>query len=614
MTTTIVGISAFYHDSAAAVIRDGDILCAAQEERFTRRKHDSGFPAMALAHCLAQAQVRSLTDITAVVYYEKPLIKLERLLETYINRSPRGFRSFVRFMPAWFRQKLMMRKMLEDELRMVLGDWHSPMPQLLFNDHHGSHAAAAFFPGPFQEAAVLCLDGVGEWESSTAWVGRGNTLEPLWRLSFPHSLGLLYSAFTGFCGFRVNSGEYKLMGLAPYGRPIYQELIESKLIEIRPDGSFRLNMHYFDYETGLRMTNRRFEQLFNGPPRRPEAPLGQREMDLAASIQAVTEKIVLRCARHLREQTGLRHLCLGGGVALNCVANGALQRAGIFDGIWVQPSPGDAGSAIGCALSAWHEFFGKSRMANGTDKMHGGYLGPEWSQSEITAHLDRLGARYHIHPDAELFPLTAELLADGKVVAWFQGRMEFGPRALGARSILGDPRLPHMQRHMNMKIKFRESFRPFAPSVMAEHAATWFDNNSDSPYMMTVCNVSAAQLTPPSLQPASGLGAINELRSTIPAVTHVDNSARLHTVTATANPRFYRLLSAFYQRTGVPVLINTSFNVRGEPVVCTPEDAWRCFMGSDIDVLVIGNSILHKAEQPTAALLRTHAANYSGAD
>lgn len=596
--TTIVGISAYYHDSAIAVIRDGAVVCAAQEERFSRLKNDAAFPARALAWACAAAGIRHLSDIDYFVFYEKPFIKFERIIETHLKTSPRGIAQFVRAMPSWLTQKLMARRTLEREIRDAFSDKTTPLPTLLFNDHHGSHAAAAFFASPFENAAVLCLDGVGEWDSSTAWSGQGNKLTPLWRIPFPHSLGLLYSAFTGFCGFRVNSGEYKLMGLAPYGEPTYADLIESKLINIRPDGSFHMDMAYFDYQTGLRMTNRKFAQLFGGPALELDAPPTQREMDMAASIQAVTEKIVLRVARHLQQQTKQRNLCLGGGVALNCVANGALQRAGIFENVWIPPSPGDAGSAIGCALSAWHEHLDKPRLP--TPGQHGqgsNYLGPEWKDEELPDLLDQLGARFEILDEASLLTHAAELLAQGRIVGWFQGRMEFGPRALGARSILGDPRDTSMVQRMNLKIKHRESFRPFAPSVLAEHVREWFDFPAgSSPFMHTVAQVALSQQTP-GAGTATGLARINEKRSTIPAVTHINMSARLHTVSADSNPRFHALISRFHEITGVPLLINTSFNVRGEPLVATPEDAWRCFMGTDMDALVIGHCILHKERQ-----------------
>lgn len=606
---TIIGLSAYYHDSAVAVIRDGRVICAAQEERFSRRKNDAAFPAQALAWCCQEAGIHSLNDVDHFAFHEKPLIKFERLLETWLNTAPRGLVQFSRAMPGWITQKLMARRSLEREIRRILPG--KALPPLLFNDHHRSHAAAAFFPGPFEKAAVLCLDGVGEWDSSTAWKGEGNTLTPLWRIPFPHSLGLLYSAFTSFCGFKVNSGEYKLMGLAPYGKPLYVDLIESHLICIRPDGSFHMDMRYFDYQTGLRMTNHRFAALFGGAPLPLGAEPTQREMNMAASIQAVTEKIVLRAARHLREQSGMEYLCLGGGVALNCVANGVLQRAGIFRDIWIPPSPGDAGSAIGTALSAWHEHLEKPRdPVTGWQPMAHAYLGPSWQDDDVPAKLEPHGACFDMLGENELFDRVAKLLADGNVVGWFQGGMEFGPRALGNRSILGDPRAASMIQRMNLKIKHRESFRPFAPSVLAEHAKEWFDFPADSsPFMHTVAPV-ARQHQTHGIQTTNGLARINEQRSSIPAVTHLDMSARLHTVSRDTNPRFHALISRFHDITGVPLLINTSFNVRGEPIVTTPEEAWNCFMGTDMDILVIGRCLLQKSQQPDASKRPSHATRF----
>lgn len=604
--TTILGLSAYYHDSAVAVIRDGQVVCAAQEERFSRIKNDASFPARALRWSCEAAGIESLLDIDHIAFYEKPFIKFERLVETYLHSAPRGLIQFTRAMPAWMTQKLMARRTLEREIRQATGDRRNPLPSLLFNDHHGSHAAATFFSSPFAEAAILCLDGVGEWSTASVWTGRGNRLTPLWQIPFPHSLGLLYSAFTSFCGFKVNSGEYKLMGLAPYGRPVYADLIESTLVRIQADGSFCMDLRYFDYPTGLRMTNRKFEKLFGGPPRQPEAVLTQREMDIAASIQAVTEKIVLRTARCVKEKTGLENLCLGGGVALNCVANGALQRAGIFRNVWVPSSPGDSGSAIGCALAAWHEHLEQPRQTGS----HSPYLGPEWKDAEIPALLDKLEANYEVLDESALYQYVAALLAQGKITGWFQGRMEFGPRALGARSILGDPRDAGMIQHMNLKIKHRESFRPFAPSVLEEHAQEWFDFPAgSSPYMHTVAPVAASHQDK-RVDTAAGLASINIKRSDIPAVTHVDMSARLHTVSSASNPRFHQLLSAFYKETGTPLLINTSFNVRGEPIVASPEDAWRCFMGTDMDVLVIGNCVLHKKQQAERQKNPLHASHF----
>lgn len=602
MSHIIVGISAFYHDSAAALIRDGEIVAAAQEERFSRIKHDAGFPAQALAFCLREAGIKSLADIDKVVYYEKPLLKFERLMETHLAAAPRGLQSFVTAMPSWLTQKLPMRKVIGEGLRVASGDLSSPLPLLLFNDHHGSHAAAAFFPSPFDEAAVLCMDGVGEWASSTAWVGRGNAITPLWQIDFPHSVGLLYSAFTAFCGFRVNSGEYKLMGLAPYGRPRFQSIIESRLIDIRDDGSFRLDMRYFDYAAGLHMTNRHFDALFGGPARHPDGLLTEREMDIAASIQATTEKILLRAAATLKSRTGLDQLCLGGGVALNCVANGRLHDAGLFRDIWIQPAPGDAGSAIGAALSGWHEYMGSSRRPRLPDAMSGSRLGPGWTDEAIAHTLTALGARYETMTDDDLYPAIARRIAQGAVVGWFQGRMEFGPRALGSRSLLADPRNPAMQERLNRHTKFREAFRPFAPAVREEDAGDWFESPRRSPYMLCVTSVAKAT----QAGQANGWARRAGVRSPLPAVTHVDLSARVQTVAAADDLRFHRLLTAFKAETGVPVLINTSFNVRGEPLVCSPEDAWHCFMGSDVDVLVMGNQVLHKADQNPSHLQPAH--------
>lgn len=609
MGHTIIGLSAFYHDSAVAVLRNGQIVCAAQEERFSRIKNDASFPAQALAWCCEAAGISSLDQVDFIVFHEKPLIKFERLIETWLDIAPRGLTQFTRSIPSWSKQKLTIRQTLKKDIRAALDT--GIVPPLLFNDHHGSHAAAAFFSGPFDNAAVLCLDGVGEWDTSTAWVGKGHTLTPLWRIPFPHSLGLLYSAFTSFCGFRVNSGEYKLMGLAPYGEPIYSDLIESQLIDIRPDGSFRINMRYFDYRAGLRMTNRKFSNLFNGPPQPLGATPTRREMDMAASIQAVTEKVVLLAARHLQKITGMENLCLGGGVALNCMANGALQRAGIFKEVWVPPAPSDAGSAIGAALSAWHEFLGHPRMPT---KKHypipHSYLGPAWKDEDIPSALETLGARFCIMDESELLSHTAELLAEGKVIGWFQGAMEFGPRALGNRSILGDPRDADMIKRLNLKIKHRESFRPFAPSVLEEQAHEWFDLAAESsPFMHTVASVASQHWHEPARE-AFGLERINEKRSRIPAVTHVNMSARLHTVNSDNNPRFHGLISHFQDITGIPLLINTSFNVRGEPIVCTPEDAWKCFLGADMDVLVIGTCVLYKEKQAPSSLKSAYTSEF----
>jgi carbamoyltransferase len=590
----ILGISAHYHDSAAALVEDGVIVNAAQEERFTRKKHDASFPGNAIGYCLDDAGM-ALADLDAVVFYEKPLLTFERLLETYLAFAPHGFRSFAKAMPLWLKEKLYLKQNLKKALAELAG---GEAPPLYFARHHQSHAASAFYPSPFRNAAILCMDGVGEWATTSAWLGREGKLEPLWEVDFPHSLGLLYSAFTYFCGFRVNSGEYKLMGLAPYGEPRYEHLVREHLVDIKPDGTFRLNMAYFDYCTGLRMTNDAFAALFDGPRREPETAISQREMDLAASVQKVTEDIVLRLAKTLKAETGQANLCLSGGVALNCVANGLLHREGVFENVWVQPAAGDAGGAVGAALAYWHENSGAKRpMEEGTDAMRGSYLGPAFDDRQVAGELERLGAVSEILPVEEIPKQVAGLIAQGKVIGWFQGRMEFGPRALGSRSILGDPRSPDMQRTMNLKIKYRESFRPFAPSVLAEQAAEVFSGCPDSPYMLLVMPVSE-HIRHPRDTSKTGLEQINESRSELPAITHVDYSARVQTVHRETNPRYHALLTAFHDLTGCPVLINTSFNVRGEPIVCTPEDAYRCFMRTEMDFLVIGERILEKTAQP----------------
>jgi carbamoyltransferase len=594
----ILGLSAYYHDSAACVVRDGRVLAAAQEERFTRKKHDPGFPANAIRYCLREARV-SLRDIRYVVFYDKPLLKFERLLETYLAFVPKGLASFVTSMPVWLKEKLYLKRVLWEELRRVDDVSRKSGPMLLFSEHHESHAASAFFPSPFESAAVLCLDGVGEWATSSAWLGRGHRLTPLWDIPFPHSLGLLYSAFTYYTGFRVNSGEYKVMGLAPYGEPKYVKAIYDHLFDLRPDGTFRLNMEYFDYCTGLRMTNRRFDELFGGPPRKPESPLTQREMDLARSIQEVTEETMLRLSRTLHGETGMPNLCLAGGVALNCVGNGRVLREGPFTGLWIQPAAGDAGGALGAALSVWHQLEGQPRRPQPGDAMSGGYLGPSFSNEEIEQSLTAIGACYRRVADDALFQEVAGELAAGKVVGWFQGRMEFGPRALGGRSILGDARSPRMQSEMNLKIKYRESFRPFAPSVLRERVSEYFNLDADSPYMLIVAPVkeSRRRPVPEGQEGLWGIDLLNVPRSDIPAVTHVDYSARVQTVHRDTNPRYYRLLKAFEAVTGCAVLVNTSFNVRGEPIVCSPADAYRCFMRSEMDVLVLENCVLSKGDQ-----------------
>jgi carbamoyltransferase len=599
LKSTILGISAYYHDSAAALVNAGELVAAAQEERFTRKKHDAGFPAQAVRYCLEQAG-RRLQDIDFIVFYDKPLVKFDRLLETYLAFAPQGFRSFVAAMPLWLKDKLFLKSTLKQELAAVGHIKEKELPPLLFTEHHQSHAASAFFPSPFAKAAVLCLDGVGEWATSSVWLGEGNTLKAHWELDFPHSLGLLYSAFTYFTGFKVNSGEYKLMGLAPYGEPKYVDVILDQLLDLKEDGTFRLNMDYFNYATGLTMTHHRFDTLFGGPPRQPESPLSQREMDIARSIQGVTEEIMLRLCRTVHRELGVDYLCLAGGVALNCVANGRMLREGPYKDIWIQPAAGDAGGALGAALSVWHEYLGQPRRVNGTDSMQGAYLGPRYRNKDIAAYLDSIGAKYQQLEDTELFPQLAEILDSDQVVGWFQGRMEFGPRALGGRSILGDPRSPKMQSVMNLKIKYRESFRPFAPAVKGDKVADWFELQHVSPYMLLVAAVKADKRIPmtPEQQQLFGIDKLNVPRSEIPAVTHVDYSARIQTVHPDTNPRFHRLLDHFEARTGCPVLVNTSFNVRGEPIVCTPADAYRCFMRTEMDYLVLENLLLAKSEQP----------------
>ena len=595
----ILGISAFYHDSAAALIDDGAIVAAAQEERFTRKKHDSGFPKNAVAYCL-RAAGDSLDNIDYIAFYDKPLLKFERLLETYLSFAPRGFKSFSMAMPVWLREKLFLKDLITKAIR-PLGTRKDVTERLLFSEHHLSHAASAFFPSPFDEAAVLTMDGVGEWATTSLASGTRNRLEIRREIHFPHSIGLLYSAFTYYTGFKVNSGEYKVMGLAPYGEPKYASLIFDNLIDVRPDGTFRLNLEYFDYCTGLTMTNHKFDDLFGGPPRDPDSLLSQRDMDLAASIQAVTDEVVLRLTRSIAADTGARHLCLAGGVALNCVANGKVLRDGKFKNIWIQPAAGDAGGALGAALVAYHLHRGQPRRAvsHAIDGMKGSYLGPSFSQQECEGRLKAAGANFAVVTEDEMIDSCATALAEGKALGWFQGRMEFGPRALGARSILGDARSPAMQSVLNLKVKYRESFRPFAPSVLREHVAEWFDLDDDSPYMLLVADVVPGRRKPmtPEQQRLFGIEKLNVPRSDIPAVTHVDYSARIQTVHTETNPLYHRLLSTFAKKTGCPVIVNTSFNVRGEPIVCTPEDAFRCFMGTEIDVLAIGNCLLYKEPQ-----------------
>ena len=594
----ILGISAFYHDSAAALLRSGEIVAAAQEERFTRKKHDARYPRHAVEYCLREAGI-SLNDVDHVAFYDKPFLKFERLLETYLTFAPRGFQSFRMAIPVWLREKLFLKDLLRKELKVHAPDydWDS---RLLFSEHHLSHAASAFFPSPFQKAAVLTLDGVGEWTTTSLALGDGNNLEVIREIHFPHSLGLLYSAFTYYTGFKVNSGEYKVMGLAPYGEPKYARQIYDHLIDLKADGTFRLDQSYFDYCTGLTMTSRRFDGLFGGPPRKPDELLTQRHMDLAASIQAVTEEVMLRLTRSIARETGMRNLCLAGGVALNCVGNGKVLRDGQFENIWIQPAAGDAGGALGAALAAHYLFKGQPRTADGRrDSMKGSYLGPSFTQEDIEQRLAAAGARFEVRSDEALFLACAQDLAEGKAVGWFQGRMEFGPRALGGRSVLGDPRSPTMQKTLNLKVKYRESFRPFAPSVLREQAAEWFELEGDSPYMLLVADVATNRRRKMTEEENRlfGIDKLNVPRSEIPAVTHVDYSARVQTVHRETNPRYHALISAFHGLTGCPVVINTSFNVRGEPIVCTPEDAFRCFMGTEIEMLAVGNCLLHKDAQ-----------------
>lgn len=621
----ILGISAYYHDSAAALVCNGEIVAAAQEERFTRKKHDARFPANAIRYCLSEANL-TLFDIDQIVFYDKPLVKFERLLETYLSYAPRGFRSFLTAMPVWLKEKLYLKTILKKELSALVGVKKAKLPKLMFTEHHQSHAASAFFPSPFQKAAVMCLDGVGEWATTSVWLGDGNTLTPVWEIDFPHSLGLLYSAFTYYTGFKVNSGEYKLMGLAPYGEPIYVDKILTHLIDLKDDGTFRLNMEYFNYAVGLTMTNKKFDQLFGGPRRTPETKLSQREMDIAASIQVVTEEVVLRLTRTVQKELNVDYLCLAGGVALNCVANGRIVREGPFKEIWIQPAAGDAGGALGAALAVWYQYHDQPRQVKQPttvettlettvgststvatrapktqvlDSMKGSYLGPKFSNEEIQYYLDSVGAKYLYLEDAELMPRLAEILDQGNVVGWFQGRMEFGPRALGGRSIIGDPRNQKMQSVMNLKIKYRESFRPFAPSVLAERVSDYFEHDQTSPYMLIVAPVQERLRIPmtPEQEQLFGIEKLNVPRSEIPAITHVDYSARIQTVHKETNPRYYDLIRHFEKRTGCGVIVNTSFNVRGEPIVGSPEDAYRCFMRTEMDYLVLENLLLAKTEQ-----------------
>ncbi|WP_320675023.1 carbamoyltransferase [Prochlorococcus sp. MIT 1341] len=603
MTNHILGISCFYHDSAAALLRDGEIVSAVQEERFSRKKHDSGFPKNAIQYCLASQNI-DFRDIKSVIYYEKPLLTFERLLETYLGAAPRGGRSFIAAMQVWLKEKLFLKSELTKKCKLLqqeLVNGVEPiMPELLFSEHHQSHAAAAFFPSPFEESVVLCMDGVGEWATASAWIGSNNEIKPLWEISFPHSLGLLYSAFTYYCGFKVNSGEYKLMGLAPYGEAKYVKEIKNNLIDIKEDGTFRLDISYFKYHRGFRMTSRKFHKLFGSPPRKSEGDLSQFHMDLAASIQVVTEEVVLKLARSLKKETGIKNLCLAGGVALNCVANGKLIQEKVFENVWIQPASGDAGSALGAALIGWYQHMKQPRIIDPNDSMKGTYLGCEFTNEEIIRYLKEINATFEELEDEELFDKLATSLDEGKVIGWFNGAMEFGPRALGGRSIIGDPRNQKMQSVMNLKIKYRESFRPFAPSVLEEEVANVFELNIKSPYMLLVAPVKK-ELCKEMTKEQNNLFGIEKLnipKSSLPAITHVDYSARVQTVNRKTNPRYYQLINAFKRKTGCPTIVNTSFNVRGEPIVCTPQDAYRCFMRTEMDILVLQNQILLKDNQP----------------
>ena len=589
----ILGISAFYHDSAACLVKDGEIVAAAQEERFTRKKHDQSFPKNAIRYCLEAGGITE-KDIDFVSFYEKPFLKFERILETYLSYAPSGFLSFIKAIPVWIKQKLWIKDLIASELHYD--------GKIIFPEHHEAHAASAFYPSPYQDAAVLTMDGVGEWATTSLAIGRGSSLEVVKEIHFPHSLGLLYSAFTFYTGFKVNSGEYKVMGLSPYGEPIYVRKIFDHLVDLKPDGSFRLDQSYFNYCTGLTMTSSKFHELFGGPPRSSSEPLTQHHMDLAASIQAATEEIVLRLTRSIRQETGIRNLCLAGGVALNCVANGKVLRDGNFDGLWVQPAAGDAGGALGAAFAVHHIHLKQPRTATVKDKMCGSYLGPQFEQADIERRLTAAGAKFTVLNDEELFAVGAIALAEGKAVGWFQGRMEFGPRALGGRSILGDARSPTMQSVLNLKVKYRESFRPFAPAVLREDVADWFELDGDSPYMLLVADVikNRRRIMTKEEQKLFGIEKLNVPRSEIPAVTHVDYSSRIQTVHRETNPRFYALLQAFKKETGCPIIVNTSFNIRGEPIVGSPEDAFRCFMGTEIELLTVGNCVLWKQDQAPA--------------
>jgi len=586
----ILGISAYYHDSAACLLKDGEIIAAAQEERFTRIKHDHTFPINAINFCLCFAKI-DIAEVEHIAFYDKPFLKFERILETHLTYAPKGITSFIKALPLWIKKKLWIRELIKDTLKYN--------GNILFPEHHISHAASAFFPSPFEEAAFITMDGVGEWATTSYGIGEGNNLELQADIKFPHSLGLLYSSFTYYTGFRVNSGEYKVMGLAPYGNPIYKDLIYNNLIDVKEDGSFKMNMKYFDYSVGLKMTNNKFHNLFGGPPRKPESELTQKEMDLARSVQEVTEEIVLKIAKNVVKETKKKNLCLAGGVALNCVANGKLLRSELFENIWIQPAAGDAGGAVGSALAVWHLHLKNSRSVNNQDSMKGCYLGPEFSESFIKEFLDKNDYKYNKMNSQSLLDKVADLINDDKVIGWFDGKMEFGPRALGGRTIIGDARSSKMQKTMNLKIKYRESFRPFAPSVLAEEISNYFDINIESPYMLLVANVKKEKQIKMSNEQSGyfGLDQLNVVRSDIPAVTHVDYSARIQSVNSQTNPRYHKLISRFNEKFGTAVIVNTSFNVRGEPIVCTPDDAYRCFMRTEMDYLVLGNFILNKKDQ-----------------
>ena len=595
----ILGISAYYHDSAACIIKEDVIVAAAQEERFTRKKHDKSFPSNAIKYCIAEAKI-DLSEIHNIVFYEKPFLKFERLLETYLAFAPRGFKSFRQFMPIWVKDKLFQKNNLIKKLEEIDDkiDWKN---KLLFSEHHLSHAASAFYPSPFESAAVLTLDGVGEWATTSLAIGNSNKLDVIKEIFFPHSIGLLYSAFTYYLGFKVNSGEYKMMGLAPYGEPKYTKLIKDNLVDIADDGSFHLDMSYFDYATGLTMTSNKFHNLFHGPPRRPETDLTQKDMDIAASIQNVTEEILIKMVTSIAKETGESNLCLAGGVALNCVANGVLLRKNIFNNIYIQPAAGDAGGALGAALATWFIHYKNKRNNTNEDMMQGSYLGPKYSQNQINKTLDKCNAKYHILSKNQIVSKVVDGICEQKAIGLMQGRMEFGPRALGCRSIIADPRSEIMQKKLNLKIKFRESFRPFAPSILDEHKSEWFELEKISPYMLMVAYVNKQKrIALDRNAKCLGLEMLNQIRSTIPAVTHVDYTARVQTVKKNLNPMYYAIINEFYQRTSCPIVINTSFNIRGEPIVCSPEDAYRCFMGTDLDILIMENSILYKEEQDSS--------------